>query len=228
MNRKRNKRKHGDSVAEADGSLPNQGPKPATRTLIQRCLTVGVCFHLLAIWISFTSVVEPSSLHGQLAQSLRGYLQITHFGADDRPVYLAYGDPQEQPHRLEVATSAMSGFGSREALDWQPAGPEAVGGMAVSDRLHRWLSTAAVLAENQQSSLVAELLLPIVQADPTLTAIRIVRLPTDLSDFNAEQETVYIAHVARDQDRVSLVQLQPTRLNAQVLPRLDDSRGREQ
>ena len=87
----------------------------------------------------------------------------------------------------------------------------------MSDRVARWLSTAATLAENEQPGMVAELLMPIAQLHPNVKAIRIVRLPTDLNDINAETESPYVARVIRRDDRVSLVQLKPARLSSQAI-----------
>jgi hypothetical protein len=179
---------------------------------------------LLAITISFTSVVEPSGIHSRLSALVHPYLRPAHFAADDRPVYLAHGNPSEQPHRLQTTTASITDIESLGDDQWrtfEPAGEAASSaypGLAVSDRRARWLTTAAMLADNEQPSLVAELLLPIVRQNPKLTAIRIVRLPTDLSDINTEEESPYVARVVRSGDLVSLVQLQPVRLNSQVIP----------
>lgn len=193
--------------------VPARGPSPAVRA----CLSGWLLFHLLAITVSFTSVVEPSAIHAQLSKLVHPYLRPTHFAADDRPVYLAHGDASEQPHRLQVTTASPADFDSIDSIDtvsWRTVGPNRNAGLAVSDRVARWLSTAAMLAENDQPSLVAELLLPIIEDDMAVTAIRIVRLPTDLSDIDAEAESPYVARVIRSGDLVSLVQLNPARLSS--------------
>jgi len=200
-------------ISAETGSSSARGPSQAIRT----GLSLWVCLHLMAILISFTSVVEPSSIHARLAKLIHPYLRPAHFAADDRPVYLAHGNSSEQPHRLQVTTTAVIAIDAVETYPWQTVLSDGHRGLAVSDRTHRWLSTAAILAENEQPGLVAELLLPIAQKDPGVTAIRVVRLPTDLNDVNAEIESPYVARVIRDDNRVSLVQLKPARLSSQSL-----------
>jgi hypothetical protein len=186
---------------------------------------------LIAILISFTSVVEPSGIHSRLSSLVHPYLRPAHFSADDRPVYLAHGDPSEQPHRLQTTTASITDIESFDTDQWrtvEPAGRAALSsypGLAVSDRSARWLTTAAMLADNEQPSLVAELLLPIARQNPNVTAIRIVRLPTDLSDINASAESPYVARVVRSGDLISLVQLQPARLSSQAIPAARNSAG---
>ena len=88
-------------------------------------------------------------------------------------------------------------------------------GFAESDRYARWLATAATLAENDQPGLVAELLLPVVQADTSIRAVRIKRLTTDLNTTLDESlPPPYVARIVRSAGNVSLVQLQPARLSA--------------
>ncbi len=177
----------------------------------------GWLFHLFAVTVSFTSVVEPSTIHAGLSTFVHPYLRAANFAADDRPVYLAHGNASEQPHRLQVTTAAVADIDSIDTVSWQTVGPNQYAGLAVSDRVARWLSTAAMLAENDQPSLVAELLLPIVEKNIAVTTIRIVRLPTDLSDIDAEAESPYVARVIRTGDLVSLVQLNPVRLSSQAV-----------
>ena len=182
---------------------------------VRLCLSIWLSTHIFAILVSFTGVVEPSMLHANISSLLNPYLQATHFEADDRPVYLAYGDPSEQPHRLQITTDSVVDIDSADKATWESAGPEPSGGMAVSDRVARWLSTAAMLADEEQPSLVAELLLPIVEKNRSVAAIRILRLTTDLSEINAEPQSPYVARVVRSENgAVSLVRLTPSRLAA--------------
>ena len=97
-------------------------------------------------------------------------------------------------------------------------------GLAESDRYARWLSTAATLAENDQPSLVAELLLPVVRGDESIRAIRIARQLNDL-DATIEDSlpAPYMARVVRRGDSVALVQLQPERLSAMAPPKSSPS-----
>lgn len=211
MNSKRNNRKNRDQPG------PNR-PQSATQPsqAVRGILTGWLGFHLLAILISFLTVVEPSSLQAGFMDLVRPYLQLTHFGADDRPIYLAHGNSDEQPHRIQV-TSRPANQLQDEPGDWQDAGPIGFPGFAVSDRVHRWTTAVALLADNEQASLVAELVLPLVEQDSSVTAVRVVRLPTDLSDINAEMETPYMARVVRRPNHVTLIQMNPARLSAQVI-----------
>jgi hypothetical protein len=186
-------------------------------------LSIWVTFHLAAIWISFTRVVEPSTLHSRLSELVHPYLRPAHFSADDRPVYLAHGNSDEQPHLLQVTAAPVTDARSADRYRWETVGPDRYAGLAVSDRVARWLSTAAMLAENEESGLVAELLLPIIESEESVNAVRIVRLPTGLSDVNEEAESMYLARVRRTGDVVSLIQLSPDRLSARVVPGQGDS-----
>ena len=198
----------------------NTGNQPLPSAAFRAGLSVWVSLHLVALLISFTGVVEPSSLHAGLLSLVHPYLRATHFSADDRPVYLAHGDRDEQPHRVQITDQPISESQPSVDVDWVNTGPgELAGatnyaGLAVSDRVARWLATAAMLADNDQPSMVADLLLPLVESDTNIQAIRIVRFPTDLSDINSEIETPYVARVLRDGNSVALVQLKESRLSA--------------
>ena len=198
----------------------DKGPSTSVKTWV----SIWVVVHLMAIAVSFTAVVQPSSLHRRLSEVLQPYLRPTHFSVDDRPVYLTYGDADDQPHRIEVTNGLVTGVATSDDLKWRVIGPAQVGdiagtpGLAVSDRVARWLATAAMLAENDQPSLVADLILPVVANQPAIQGVRIVRYPTDLNDINEGVTVPYIARVVRDQNGVSLVQLKESRLSAQ--PRL--------
>ena len=184
-------------------------------------LSIWVCVHLLALALSFTSVVEPSSLQANLSGMFFPYLRITHFAADDRPVYLAHGTSEEQPHRLQITSDPLSAVSQVSDCQWRTVGAgdyaaaESSPGMAVSDRVARFLSTAATLAGNDQPGVVAELLLPIAQQFPEAKAMRIVRFPTELSDVNATEESPYVAGIVRSGDAVALIQLKAERLSSQ-------------
>ncbi|MGI9471618.1 MAG: hypothetical protein ACR2NZ_08820 [Rubripirellula sp.] len=235
MSRRRAKPKN---VTNAGGSSGNRTASQAKRSAatgvpaetqsttappsrgVRAALSFFVTLHLFALLISFTSVVEPSSLHSQLSSLVHPYLRPTHFAADDRPVYLSHGQSDEQPHRVQVTKQPITELTESGEADWVTVGPgeqsgfAATPGLAVSDRVVRWLVTAAMLAENDQPSMVADLMLPLVQNDNEIQGIRIVRFPTDLSDINAENETPYVARVIRKDDSVSLVQLNEKRLSS--------------
>lgn len=200
----------------AAGMVVDPAPSPVVRWL----LSFWVVFHLAALVISYTGVVEPSSLHARLMTLIHPYVRPTHFAADDRPVYLTHGGSDEQPHRIQVTTRPVTESDAAGEKHWLTVGPAEDGGLAstpglaVSDRVARWLATAAMLSENDQPSMVADLLLPIAKSDPKIQAIRIVRYPTDLSDVTAEVEAPYVARVIRDGEATSLVQLKERRLSS--------------
>lgn len=205
------------SPSQPTAPTSDSAARPSLR--IRTVLTVWLCMHLPAILISFTGGVEPSTIHAQLSNLTHIYLRPAHFSADDRPVYLAHGNPSEQPHRVQVTTELVSDIDLVETHRWQTAGPDGAAGLAVSDRVWRWLSTAVMVGENDQPGLVAELLMPIVQQNPDVTAVRIVRLPfpADLTGINEETESPYVARVVRRDNGVSLVRLESARLSSQAV-----------
>ncbi|TWU02800.1 hypothetical protein [Stieleria varia] len=192
----------GDLTAANTIALPSEK--------IRWALSVWLIVHLGLVAISFAGVVQLSGLQSAILDTAAPYLESTHFAAGGRPYYLAHGDPDEQPHRLQVSTSSSAV--NDESL-WSTVEPFGAPGMAGNDRYARWFATAATLAEAEQPSLVAQLLLPIVESDDSIAAIRIVRLPTQLTTaVDDSQPPPYVARVARKNGRVSLVQLQASRL----------------
>lgn len=194
---------------------------------VRAAISIWLPIHLFALLVSLSAVVEPSSIHAQLHGVLRPYLQSTHFGVDDRPLYLAYGDTSEQAHRLEVTDAEIQE--SDANVEWTNphfrssddsqltivGGLSAGPGLAVSDRYARWLSTAATLAESDQPSLVAELLLPVLPSDGSIRGVRIVRRTTDLNTtLDDNLPPPYVARIATVSGRTALIRLQETRLNA--------------
>ena len=211
-----------DERAEGDESAAQAACRPPSgkRTL----LSVFVVFHLAAVGLSLFAVIETSRVHTSLLQFVEPYLQITHFGVDSRPIYLTHAAASEQPFRLQVT--------GEEVLDqavWTTIHPAAVPGLASNDRYRRWLATAVMLSESVRPSLVAELLLPVAAADDSIAAIRILRLPTDLTTVLEDAEPPpYTARVVRDGDRVSLVHLPEQRLTATALrAETEDASGEE-
>jgi hypothetical protein len=205
---------------------PDPDPEPSMPKVgVRTCLSIWVSLHLLAISISYTSVVEPSSVHARLTRLLHPYLRSPHFGADDRPVYLTHGESSEQPHQLQISAAGGNPDGIRES-EWQTVdslGGNAQPGLAASDRMARYLSTITLLSENEQPSLAAELLLPIALRDSSITAIRVIRFPTDLTDVNTGITTLYQARVIRTADSVALIQLREQRLNAEAVLSNEDA-----
>ena len=230
MNRKRSKRKSssaGDRPrAVPRGDLHDGEPSDASPSRLARVpsgtarglLSLWLSFHGAAVFLSFTGVVEPSAIHARLNALFHPYLRPPHFSADDRPVYLTYGEAGEGPHQFQVTSATINDLEKIDSYDWRSIGPERAAGLAASDRLARWLSTAAMLAENDQPGLVAQLLLPAVRNDEEIAAIRILRQTTDLSDVNENPESIYVGKVVRGSDPVSIIQLNPTSLSSKVRP----------
>jgi hypothetical protein len=209
----------GGAPTDPSPRTDRSGPSDAVRT----SLSVWTVFHLFALFVSFVSVVEPSSLQRQFLSLVHPYLTLGHFGADDRPVYLAHGNESEQPHRLQISFDEVTQSDQADQCEWTTIGAgdyessSATPGGAVSDRVARWISVAATLAQSEQPGVVAELLLPIARHFPNAKAIRIVRFPTDLSDVTATEDSPYVAAIVRSQNVVSLIQLTPERLSSRAI-----------
>ncbi|WP_404305686.1 hypothetical protein [Neorhodopirellula lusitana] len=189
-----------------------------------RCLVLLVLVHLFLVWVSLCSSVQPSQWASSVLQIGHAYLQATHFGVDGRPVYLAHGKPEEQSLRLQ--------------LDGVSLLPERLAGAGADDRQQRWLSTARLLATEEQPSLVAELILGLMrhqtsgsddlaselmssvdlqdgQKDGQPVVVSLLREPTILSSvLDDQQPPAYQARVVVDEGRVALVRLLPERLTA--------------
>lgn len=219
--------KSADSSKKSTGSAVVAGDIAMPSDRVRAAISIWLPIHLFALLVSVSAVVEPSSIHARLHSLLRPYLQLTHFGVDDRPLYLAYGDSSEQAHRLEVTDAEIQQ--SDANVEWTNphfrssddsrltivGGLAAQPGLAVSDRYSRWLSTAATLAESDQPSLVAELLLPVLPQDGSIRGVRIVRRVTDLNTtLDDNLPPPYAARISTVAGRTSLIRLQETRLNA--------------
>lgn len=209
-------------AAEEAGAAKLSGTRAVPSIGARTWLSIFLCIHLPAVFLSFAGVVEPSSLHARISALVQPYLMVTHFSADDRPVYLAHGVESEQPHRLQITSDKLFEINGERDCRWQTVGmgnylaEDCLPGLAVSDRVARWLATAAMLAENEQPGVVAELLLPIAEHFTEANAIRIVRYPTDLNDINVVPSSPYLARIDRSDDAVSLIQLTPRRLSSQA------------
>lgn len=236
MNRRRkparakaNKRERAPAESHADSSAKSPAEESPQEThsnslptaQLKWILSLWLVFHLLVLTLSLTASVEPSETQSRILESLQFYVTPPHFSADGLPVYLAWGDTSEQPHRLQtsgVKPSADSELFYAPIDDprWTTVSPSGPKGMLQNDRYARWLTTAATLAENEQPSLVAELLLSAVATDDSIHAVRIVRLPTEMTTTVDDQRPPpYAASVARRGERVSLVQIGAPRLSTQ-------------
>ena len=181
--------------------------------------------HLFALSLSLTATVGASSIQSRLLTVLKPYLQLTHFDADDRPVYLTHLTPSEQSHRLQFTDQRINSVdvADQGEVDWQTMEPPGYPGLAESDRYGRWLATAATLAENDQPSVTAELLAPVVRADRSIQAIRIIRISNHLNtELDDTLQPPYAARVIRRGDDVALIELQEARLSAVADPDLGD------
>lgn len=178
---------------------------------LRLAVSVGVLLHLTAIAGSYLSVVSPSETQGSLMRAFDPYLQLTHFGADGRPIYLAAGGTDQQPLRLEVSESLEP-----DESDWEVMDPPGSPGMAGNDRYARWLASAVLLAESEQPSLVAELLAPVLSQKTSVRSVRIVRLPTLLTtEIDDATPPPYFARVVRSDDgTTALIANQELRLSA--------------
>ncbi|MGB7345803.1 MAG: hypothetical protein WBD20_16425 [Pirellulaceae bacterium] len=187
--------------------------------MVKRLISVLLVFHLLAFGMSMAAGVATSETQLRLNGLLRPYTMPTHFRTQGEPVYLATGDLNESPHRLQVLrvsadddkTSVLNQIETNS--QWETIAPKGIAGLASNDRYVRWISTLVTLVENESPSLVAELLLPFVRADDSISAVRIIRLPTNLSLItDIDPTTQYVAAVSRVNNAVSLVQINEPRL----------------
>lgn len=177
-------------------------------------ISAAIVLHLFTLFLSYSAIIEPSSTHSSLLDAASPYLRSTHFAADGRPFYLAHATPDEQPHRLQFASR---GDGKSLSIDlqtkWTTIDPGGAAGLAASDRYGRWMGLVATLAQSDQPSLAAGLLMPLVSADDSIDAIRIIRFPTELTTATDDAAPpVYLARVVRGSEGVSLVSIQSKRL----------------
>jgi hypothetical protein len=186
--------------------MPGAAPRVA--------ISVAITFHLVALLLSYSAIVEPSSTHSRLLDALSPYLRSTHFAADGRPFYLAHATPDEQPHRLQFTTIGDGGTATIDSqTQWTTVEPGGLAGLAASDRYGRWMRLVATLAQSDQPSLAAALLMPLVSADSSIDAVRIIRLPTELTTAADDAAPpVYLARVVRADDSVRLVSIVSKRL----------------
>ncbi|MEO1526251.1 MAG: hypothetical protein AAFX06_12500 [Planctomycetota bacterium] len=194
---------------------PDQGGLPSVA--VQALVSVLVVAHLVILLVSYTSIIEPSSTQASLIEKAAPYLRMTHFSADGRPFYLAHGNSDEQPHRLQVATLPKGVAATDSSIEWTTIEPAGTAGLAESDRYARWMALADTLAASEQSSLAAAILGPMVKTDASIDLIRVLRLPTMLTTVEDDANAVaYLARVVRDGDATRLVSVQSRRLTTSV------------
>ncbi len=189
--------------------------------LTRRMVTVLVVVHLVAIASSMLAVVGSSQTQADINRLLRPYTMATHFRTQGEPVFLASGESIENPHRLQILKSSRPDAdlpNLEDDSDWVTIEPQGIGGFAANDRYSRLMGTVQTLVENLSPSLVAELLLPEVRQDPSIVAVRVIRLPTVLSlDEESQPEAIYLAAVSRAEDAVALIEIDEFRLRTMNL-----------
>lgn len=195
-----------------NGDASNNDSKSVDVSGVKQALPVLAVAHLIAVAFSYLAIVEPSSIHTSILASSAPYLRSTHFAADGRRYYMAHGTPDEQPHRLQYAT-----LDDQQAIDsntnWETVKPSGIPGLASSDRYQRWMILTATLAESDQPSLAAALLLPLVKQDDSIDVIRVIRLPTELTTAADDSAPPpYVARVVRDENQTRIVSIQSPRL----------------
>lgn len=206
-----------EPVVTASGQDGPSGPGPQLKAF----LACFLAFHFLALLVTFASVIEPSELHAAIDEKLSLYLQNANFSTDERPVYLASGSSTEQPFRFQSTTvdphlDASILEAGLEDERWTTIAPPGPAGGLGNDWYARWLKNATILAEAQSSGAVAELLLSKVPDDESVKAIRIVRLPTELTTAEEDlRPAPYTAFVSRHDGKVALVQAVKSRLATQ-------------
>lgn len=212
----------GGQSVERDVPKSRNTPAPAIQASpkITGPISVAILLHLAALLLSYGAIIEPSSTHSKLLDAATPYLRSTHFSADGRPFYLAHATPDERPHRLQYASGGTDGEVVIDyQTEWTTVDPSGIPGLASSDRYGRWMALVATLAQSDRPSLAAALLMPLVSADDSIDAIRVIRLPTELT--TAEEDAappVYLARVVRGAGSVRLVSIGSKRLS--TYPRL--------
>ncbi|WP_143543673.1 hypothetical protein [Rhodopirellula sp. MGV] len=204
----------GESNSDTTPTFQSPADSPLPSPLVRNILGVFAVAHLVALFVSYSAIIEPSALQSSLLDTLAPYLRGTHFAADGRRFYLAHATPDEQPHRLQVAsTKPRVPLTIDSQTEWTTVDPSGIPGLAAWDRYNKWMTLAATLSESDQRSLAAALLMPLIRADKTIGAVRIVRLPTQLT--TAEQDAAgpaYLARVVRDGEQINLVSIESQRL----------------
>ncbi|MEM6978836.1 MAG: hypothetical protein AAF539_04145 [Planctomycetota bacterium] len=169
--------------------------------------------HLALILLAMLCQVSPSTTASAILAICRPYWQATHFGIEEAPVFLASGDVIEQPLALAISDPSFN--------DAEPLLPMVIGGSGPDDRQQRFLRAMAALVEADQSSLIAEWLLPLINTStvaPTSsqeTVVTLLREPTLLSTIeDDEAQPPYQARIIFNGESIGLVQLRSPRLTA--------------
>lgn len=215
-----------NKLSDQQASLAHASASEVPPPILRLLLPVWAILHVVLVFVSFVGVVEPSGIVQAINELSKPYLRPTHFSANDRPVFLTHGDAADWPYRLQISDRPISQVGGLPESGWRDSGEDISAGLAASDRRARWLSTAAILAINEQPGLVAELVAPILVKHRSAKSIRIMRYPTDLSNVDELASPVYVASVLRPGDSeggeqassgsISLIELKESRLSTSV------------
>ena len=171
---------------------------------------------MMHLSLTFASWIATVGASESLAGFLRlgsAYLQFTHFGLDDTPVYVAKGTTDEQSRMLVI--------GTEDFAEVEPLMEPCRAGLGADDRQQRWLGVIDTLVQGDQSSLVAELMRPILPTDVRQGAtVSLLKEPNLMSTFeDDESPPTYQARVLVGDDKeISLVQLRESRLTAAANP----------
>ncbi|SRR6056297_1301206 len=208
MPNRRKKNRFNVTENRTEPEPPSADVTPRQRRI--RRVTVG--FAVVHLAVCTLSLMQPIGLPETFDQALayaQPYLRATRFGADGKPARLPHGRLDEAEIRVQVSGEAEPAESDWLDIDWGSTGVEA------TNRRQRFFSAAATLAENEQYGLVARWLRPLISGRPEAESIRMVRVPTLLSDVVQDNAPpVYQARILRRQDEINLANLQPTRLVA--------------
>ena len=211
------------SDSEATGSDDQDSAAVATaETGVRRVsatwagvISAALVLHFLTLFLSYAATVEMSDTQARYLNAAIPYSRITHFDADQRRLFLGHNNSQDQPHRLQVARleegQELAEFKLGPGVDWETVAPLGPAGLAGNDRYSRWMRWVSLLSDSERSGLAATLIGPFVRFDPTVAAVRIVRLPTELTTIEQDAKPVaYLARVTRRDGELHLVAVRPS------------------
>ena len=177
-------------------------------------ISAAVALHFVTLFLSYAATVDMSDMQARYLNAAIPYSRMTHFDADQRRLFLGHNNSQDQPHRLQVARlregQALSDFKLEPGVEWETVAPLGPAGLAGNDRYSRWMRWVSLLSDSERSGLAATLIGPFIRFDPTVAAVRIVRLPTELTTVEQDARPVaYLARVTRREDQLHLVAVRP-------------------
>ena len=167
---------------------------------MQLAVSAWVLFHFSSLLVTLLgSAVQGELSEGELglANIARPYCDTAHFRVDSGPLTLS----GEEPLRFVRLQVLESGFGE----SWKTIEPKGLPRLGEHDRYARLMRLVVMLAESEQPSLIAELLLPIVSRNSQVTSVRVV----NLKELDA---AIYNARVSRRDGSALLIQVPARRL----------------